>query len=308
MPVSRKKGVLWMAHKTVLILGATGMLGHALFDLFSDREDMDVYAAVRSIEGLSTLFPQNLLPRILKDVSADEFDSVMNVLSEVKPDVVINCIGIIKQLPEAKDPVTSISINALFPHKLAALCKASGVRMIHLSTDCVFSGTKGMYTEDDQPDATDLYGRSKLLGEVDYPHCVTLRTSIIGHELKGKYGLVEWFLEQEGKVKGFANAIFSGFPTVEIANIISEYIIPNKELKGLYHVSSHRISKYDLLRLVAERYGKKIEVEKYDGLRCDRSLDSSRFRKATGYNPPSWHELVDRMYKHFKGTAFYGKQ
>lgn len=297
-----------MERKTVLILGATGMLGHTLLDAFSGYKDLNVYATVRSLEGLSELFPQKLLTRIQGNVSVYDFDSIMTVLFQVKPDVVINCIGIIKQLPEAKDSIPSISINALFPHKLAAACRDIGAQMIHISTDCAFSGNKGNYTEEDHSDADDLYGRTKLLGEVVYPHCVTLRTSLIGHELKGHYGLIDWFLGQEGKVKGFTNAIFSGFPTIEMANIIYSYVIPNKGLSGLYHVSSSPISKFDLLREVAECYGKKIEVEKYDGLRCDRSLDSSRFRKATGYNPASWHELVANMYKHYISATYYRTQ
>ncbi len=292
----------------VLIFGATGMLGHTLLTSFSERDNLDVYATARSLYGLEKWFMPELLANIRGAGDANNSDFIMRILDNVKPDVVINCIGIIKQLPEAKDPAMAISINALFPHKLASACSNTGARMIHMSTDCVFSGEKGNYTEDDRPDAYDLYGRTKLLGEVYYPHCVTLRTSIIGHELKGKYGLIEWFLGQEGKVQGFTNTIFAGFPTIELADIIYSYVIPNKGLSGLYHVSAAPISKFDLLREVAKCYGKNIEVEKYDGLRCDRSLDSSRFRKATGYSPPSWHELVDRMYKHFKGSAFYSNQ
>lgn len=294
-----------MPGKKVLIFGATGMLGHTFFGTFSERKDLEVYATVRNLEGLSLRFPQELLTKVYGDVNADDFNSIHNVLSGVKPDVVINCIGIIKQLPAAKDPVTCISINSLFPHRLAQACKILGARLIHMSTDCVFSGKKGNYTEDDLPDADDLYGRTKLLGEVAYPHCVTLRSSIIGHELKGKYGLIEWFLSQEEKVSGFTNAFFSGFPTAEMAHIIADYVIPNKELTGIYHVSSSPISKYDLLHQVAERYGKRIEIERYEDFHCDRSLDSYRFRNTTGYSPPPWHDLVDKMYRHFISASFY---
>ena len=201
-----------MADKKILILGATGMLGHTLFTQFFGKDDLDVYATARSAEGLSQWFGPELLANIRGGVDANNPDFIMRVLDNVKPDVVINCIGIIKQLPVSKDPIASISINSLFPHKLAAACSVTGARMIHISTDCVFSGDKGNYIESDRPDATDLYGRTKALGEVDYADCVTLRTSIIGHELKGKYGLVEWFLRQEGKVKGFTNAYFFWFP------------------------------------------------------------------------------------------------
>lgn len=284
----------------ILILGATGMLGHTLFTRLSELENADAYATARSLSGLEKWFTPELLAKIHGGVEAENFDSILRVLADARPDVVINCIGIIKQLPIAKDPLISISINSLFPHRLALACKAVGARMIHVSTDCVFRGDKGNYTEDDPSDADDLYGRSKFLGEVDYPHCVTLRTSIIGHELKGGHGLIDWFLSQEGKVRGFTRAIYTGFPTVEIVNIIAQHVIPNKELTGLYQVSSTPISKYDLLRLVAERYGKQIEIEPDDEFHCDRSLDSSSFRKMTGYMPPSWPEMIKEMRRDYQ--------
>lgn len=279
----------------VLILGAAGMLGHTLLGNLVRRPGFAVQATSRSNIGLDRWFSAELLERIHPYVDADNFDSVLRVLGDVKPDVVINCIGVIKQLSSAKDPLVTIPINSLFPHRLALVCKTAGSRLIHISTDCVFSGTKGMYTEDDPSDASDLYGRSKYLGEVGYPHCLTLRTSIIGHELSTSYSLVDWFLSQEGPVKGFTKAIYTGFPTVELARIIAEYVIPNESLNGLYQVSSEPISKYDLLKLVAEQYGKRIEIEPFNDFYCDRSLDSTRFRLATGYSPPSWKEMVEAM-------------
>lgn len=189
------------------------------------------------------------------------------------------------------------------------ICRSVGARMIHISTDCVFDGKKGNYTEHDSSNADDLYGRSKFLGEVAYPpHCLTLRTSIIGHELKGKLGLIEWFLAQKGKVDGFTHAVYSGFPTVELAHIITEYILPNKDMNGVYHVSSDPISKYDLLKLVAKRYGKQIKIEPYNKFYQDHSLDSSVFRRITGYTPPSWPELVDKMYQHYISSSCYSKR
>jgi len=285
--------------KKVLVLGATGMLGHTFFTRLSERDNLNVYATARSLEGLSQWFAPELLVKIRGGVEANNFDSVRRTLAEVKPDVVINCIGIIKQLPAAKDPIVSISINSLFPHRLALVCKAVGARMIHISTDCVFAGDRGCYTEGDQSDATDLYGRTKCLGEVNYPHSVTLRTSIIGHELKGKYGLIEWFLARKGEVRGFTNAVFTGFPTVELARIIADYVIPNPDLTGLYNVSSAPISKYELLKLVAHKYQKQIEIKPYDDFRLDRSLNSTLFRSVTGYLSPSWPELVDKMYGNY---------
>lgn len=283
----------------ILLLGATGMLGHTVFKHLSEMDRFDVHATARSIDGLSKWFTPELMSNVIDGVDAYQFDSVERAINEVRPDVVINCIGIIKQLAEASDPLKAITINALFPHQVANVCRTSGTRMIQISTDCIFSGARGNYTEDDSSDAGDLYGRTKFLGEAYYPHCVTLRTSIIGHELKGKYGLIEWFLEQEGNTKGFTRAIFSGFPTLELTRIIAEYVIPNKELSGLYQVSSEPISKYELLKLVAERYKKNIDIEPYEDFCLDRSLDSARFRKLTGYKPPSWPELIDMMYRDF---------
>ena len=284
----------------MLILGGTGMLGHLLLRYFSADSEYDVHATVRSLAGVEKYFPADMLARFsLHAADANYFDSVIRVFASVQPDIVINCIGIIKQLPMASDPLTAISINALLPHRISLLSRTTDARLIHVGTDCVFNGKKGMYTENDQSNAEDLYGRSKYLGEINYPCCVTLRTSIIGHELKGGYGLIEWFLSQTQRVKGFRKAIYSGFPTIELARIIHEYVIPNPELNGIYHVSSEPISKYDLLRLIAERYGKEIEIDSDDDLVLDRSLDSSLFRKMTGYQPPAWDKLVEMMHRDF---------
>lgn len=287
----------------VLILGATGMLGHMLVRDFSRRNHFVLHATARKQEGLSHWFAPELLERIYTPVNADNLDSVTRVLTEIRPEVVINCIGVIKQLAEAKDPLASIAINALFPHRLAKECERIGARLIHISSDCVFSGRKGGYVENDFADCDDLYGRTKLLGEVDYPLAVTLRTSIIGHELNSSVSLVDWFLAQKEEVKGFTGAIYSGFPTVEMARIIAEIVIPHPELCGLYHVSSTPISKYDLLCLVREEYDKPVKIVPFDAFHCDRSLDSSRFRAVTGYSPPTWRELVAMMHAEEKNRC-----
>jgi dTDP-4-dehydrorhamnose reductase len=208
---------------------------------------------------------------------------------------VINAVGLIKQLAGANDALAAIPINSVLPHRLARLCDLVGARLIHISTDCVFSGRKGMYKETDDPDANDLYGRSKFLGEVAYPNTVTLRTSIIGHELSTAHGLVGWFLAQDGTANGYSRAVFSGLSTVELARIIRDYVIPQPELVGLYHVSSDPINKLDLLRLVAKVYGKTIEIIPSEKVVIDRSLDSTRFRQITGYHPPPWDQLVTAM-------------
>jgi dTDP-4-dehydrorhamnose reductase len=291
--------------KKVLILGGTGMLGHTLFAHLSNQKDLDVYATSRTRNGLKKWFPKHLASKVRGDVNADNFDTVVRALASIQPDIVVNCIGLIKHLPWAKDPLSAITVNAQLPHRISLICRSSDARMIHISTDCVFDGKKGGYKESDFPSAGDLYGRTKLLGEVDYLHCVTLRTSIIGHELKGFHGLIEWFISQEGPINGYTNAIYSGFPTIELAHIISEFVIPNSNLQGVYHVSSEPISKFNLLKLVAERYGKRIKIKPFDDFYVDRSLDASEFKKKTQYSPPTWPELISKMYLDHISASYY---
>ena len=285
-----------MTHKKikVLVLGASGMLGNAVLRLLAQSAGYEVVGSARSTSALR-LLPADLSDRVICGVDVEHVDSLISLFSKVQPDVVINCIGLVKQLAEADDPLVAIPINSLLPHRLARLCGAAGARLVHMSTDCIFSGAKGMYTEADMSDAKDLYGRSKYLGEVDYPHAITLRTSIIGHELNGGHSLVGWFLAQQGSVKGFRRAIFSGLPTVELARVIRDHVIPHPELHGVHHVSADPINKFDLLTLISIIYGKKINIGKDEKFIIDRSLDSTRFREATGYQPQPWPELVRRM-------------
>ncbi len=241
--------------KTVLVLGATGMLGNALFRHLSASKDFRVFGSVRS-DRLARLLPAALQASLIGGVDVENADSLISLFDRVNPDIVVNCIGLVKQLKDADDPLVAVPINTLLPHRLARICATRSARLIHMSTDCVFDGRRGGYVESDFPDAADLYGRSKLLGEVDYPHAVTLRTSIIGHELDSAVGLIEWFLNSEKKIDGFTRAVFSGLPTVEISEIIRDRVIPTADLRGVYHVAASAISKYDLLQLVAKVYGK----------------------------------------------------
>jgi len=289
--------------KKILIFGGTGMLGHVLLRYLFENSDSDVYATSRNTSELPGYFPSELAGRFLEEnILAENFDTVLGAIANVKPDVVINCIGITKQLPMASNPLPIITLNAQFPHRLSLACNVASARMIHMSTDCVFDGRKGMYTEDDNSTAEDLYGRTKFLGEVNYPHCLTFRKSLIGHELRGMRGLVEWFLGESGKVRGYKKAIYSGFPTIEFARIIRDYVLPDEQMDGIYHVSSEPISKFDLLRMVAEKYGKTIEIEPYEDLALDRSLLSERFRSRTGYIPPSWPEMIDAMHADYEAN------
>lgn len=287
-------GLMANQNKKVLILGATGMLGNAVLRFFAAQGRYAVMGSARSAGGLR-LLPASLRDQLIAGVDVENPDSLTGLFARVQPDVVINCVGLVKQLAAANDPLVALPINALLPHRLAHLCTVARARLLHVSTDCVFSGRKGGYREEDVSDAEDLYGRSKYLGEVAYPHTVTLRTSIIGHELGSAHGLIGWFLAQQSGVRGYRKAIFSGLPTVELARVMHDFVIPATDLHGLYHVAAQPIDKYTLLGHVAREYGKGIEITPDDQLRIDRSLDAARFAAATGYTPPAWPELIARM-------------
>lgn len=278
----------------ILVLGASGMLGNAVLRLFGQSVGFECFGTVRG-GAAAELLPTSVRPQLIEGIDAGKLDDLMRAMEQARPDVLVNCIGVVKQLAGASDPMEAIPLNALLPHRLARLCGVAGARFVHISTDCVFSGEKGMYRESDTPDASDLYGRSKYLGEVDYQNAVTLRTSIIGHELGGSRSLVDWFLSQEAEVEGYRRAIFSGLPTVEMARAIRDHVIPNPELHGVYHVSAEPIDKLSLLRLVADVYGKSITICPSDRVAIDRSLDSARFRNATGFSPKPWPDLVGAM-------------
>ena len=278
----------------VLVLGASGMLGNTVLRLLSTSAGIAVVASARAERALESFEPE-LRSKVLTGIDVENHDSLIRLFATTQPEVVVNCIGLVKQLAGAADPLAALPLNSMLPHRLAQLCKLVGARLVHISTDCVFSGVKGMYSEEDLADAIDLYGRSKFIGEVDYPHAVTLRTSIIGHELGSAHGLVGWFLAQSSQVKGYTRAIFSGLPTVELARVIRDFVLPRPDLRGVFHVSAAPISKFDLLSLIARVYDKSISIEPDDRLVIDRSLDSTRFRTATGYSPPEWPELVRDM-------------
>jgi len=280
--------------KKVLVLGASGMLGHAVLRHFSDQGRHSVTGSVRS-QASRDLLPAALRDAVVFGADIENDDGLAQLFAAVRPDIVINCIGLVKQLAQANDVLAALPINSLLPHRLARLCASTGTRLIHISTDCVFAGDKGMYREGDFSDARDLYGRSKYLGEVDYAHAVTLRTSIIGHELNSAHGLVEWFLSQQSGVLGYSKAVFSGLTTFELARVMHDLVIPRPELHGVYHVSVDAIDKETLLRQIAKVYGKSIAITPDDKVVINRSLDSTRFRRATGYSPPSWPELIAQM-------------
>lgn len=275
--------------KRVLILGGAGMLGHKLCQILGPS--FETYATFRA---RVPVVGQGVFDRIhpIEGVSADDFASVQSAIRRANPAYVINAIGLIKQRPEAKQAIPSIMLNAVFPHQVAALCRNASIRLVQISTDCVFSGLRGAYLESDLPDPTDLYGRSKLLGEIDDGLALTIRTSIIGRELVAGLGLVEWFLSQAGgRVSGYANAIYSGLTTNALSNIIGR-IVDGGSLHGLWHVSSQTISKYDLLCRLDRAFATHTTIDRDEHFYSDHSLISDRFWKSTGYLRPTWDEMI----------------
>jgi dTDP-4-dehydrorhamnose reductase len=280
----------------ILVLGAYGMLGHKLFTRLD--KDFEIYGTCRELkanESWSWMFPAK---KMFPWVRAEEPGTVLTPIRKVRPDVVVNCIGIVKQLDAANDPIQTITINALFPHQLAQICEKEHARFIHFSTDCVFSGKKGFYKPTDLTDAEDIYGTAKALGEVNKKGCVTIRSSIIGRELGTRNGLLEWFLSQQGKkVQGYSKTIYSGFTTIEMSNIVRMIIDKHPELSGIVQVASKPISKYDLLNLIKKEMNLDIKIEPESEHRIDRSLDGSAFNKLTGYAPPSWGSMIEELAK-----------
>ena len=278
----------------LLILGGDGMLGHKLYQTLGPR--FDTFATVRGAASAAARLPVYVATGgrgLIGGVDAFNFSSVIKAFGSARPEVVVNCIGIVKQRQEAHDPTVALTVNSLMPHHLADLCAASGARLVHISTDCVFSGEKGGYRESDPADAQDLYGRSKLLGEVTRPGCVTLRTSIIGRDFRNHTGLLEWFLAQRGTtVQGYRRMVFSGFPTQTFSEIIGAVIEKHPALDGLYHVASAPIAKCELLQKLQSAMAVDVGIEPTDGPRCDRSLDGGRFVAVTGLTIPSWDEMA----------------
>lgn len=279
----------------LLILGASGMIGSALYKRLSAASNLEVYGAVRDL-SIQKYFAAPLREGLVGCGDLSVTESIQSILKKVKPDVVINCAGLTKHKKDADDPEIAIPINATMPHQFANACDDNGARLIHISSDCVFSGKKGGYVEDDLPDALDLYGRSKASGEIILGNAITLRTSTIGHELHTNYGLLEWFLSQDKECQGFSKAIFSGLPSVVFAEVIKDFVLPNPDLRGLYHVSADPINKYDLLELIAKIYDKKIEIKRDQEFTIDRSLNYQKFKAATGYTPISWPQLIESMF------------
>jgi len=287
----------------VLVLGASGMIGSAIFHVLSQSNDLEVWGSIRNVEQ-KRFFSSEQQKHLVHNANLLDQEQLVRLLDKLEPQVVINCVGLTKHHKEADDVLLAVPLNTLLPHRLAEMCSLIDARLIHISTDCIFSGARGNYLEGDQSDATDIYGKSKYLGELlTYPNAVTLRTSTIGHEFQSTYGLLEWFLSQKQECTGFSRAIFSGLPNTVFAEIIRDYVIPRPELQGLYHVGATPINKYDLLELIATEYKKEINILRDDKFIIDRSLNVDLFNKQTGYSASSWQELIQTMRQTSK--AFY---
>jgi len=285
--------------KRVVVLGAGGMLAHKLcadlpargFDILAVfRQPAERYARYEDVFGRV---------RTAGGIDAMDWNGLRTLIERERPFAVVNCVGVIKQLDMANQRRLAVGLNAYLPHVLERICGDAGARLVHFSTDCVFSGRKGMYREADVSDAEDTYGRTKYLGETDglEGDAVTLRTSIIGRELRVPvHGLFEWFLAQRGRrIRGFARAIYSGFPTREMSRIVARVLEREAPLKGVYQVASDPISKYDLLVMIKDMGRYSVEIERDVDFLCDRSLVMDRFTEDTGYRAPSWDEMIRDM-------------
>lgn len=277
----------------ILVLGVSGMIGRTMFRVLAQRAGWQVNGAVRAQK-----FYGDAEGAIWKGIDLLNSDHITHLFRESRPDVVVNCAGLTKHLPEGNEPIPALNMNALMPHRLMEHCAIARARLIHVSTDCVFSGRTGNYREQDETDATDVYGKTKALGEVVGDGVLTLRTSTIGHEDATCFGLLEWFLAQH-ECKGFRHAIFSGLPTVEFARVVRDVVIPNDSLSGLYHVGGGAIDKLSLLQLIAKIYHKKTTITVDEEFRIDRSLNVDKFTNATGYRAPDWPELIRAMHQDY---------
>jgi len=281
----------------IVVLGAAGMLGHKMFQ----RLRTQFPGTIASLRKPSACPPFDRIELfqgadVRTGIDVMEFDALGAWLSEIRPDYIVNCIGVIKQRPTAQEAIPTITINALLPHRLAALAAGWNGRLIHFSTDCVFSGSRGAYTEDDESDAHDLYGRSKFLGEAAGPNALTLRTSIIGRELVEHRSLLDWFLAQKGRTaRGFRRVIYAGVTTNHLADLVAEIIRNHPDLSGLYQAASSPISKYDLLCLLRDAYALDVEIITDDAEQSDRSMIGQKLHGAIGYTAPSWPELVNQL-------------
>jgi dTDP-4-dehydrorhamnose reductase len=292
---------------SVLVLGVSGMLGHKVFEVLSEDKELDVWGTVTNIEKYKAIIPEKFHSKIKSNVLAEDIALVEKIVQDLQPREIINCIGVIKQNKKSHDIEQMILLNSLFPQQLAGIANKHSARVITIATDCVFDGKKvGKYLESDLPTAHDAYGMTKYLGELHDGNHLTLRTSIIGHELDSNLSLLDWFLTAEGEtLKGYTKAIFSGLSTLELAKFLKTYIIGKAKYKGLYHLSTDAISKYSLLEIIARVYKKKVILQPDESIDINRALDSTRLRQEMNYSPPEWEKLITEMHQDYLISPFY---
>jgi len=282
----------------IIILGCSGLLGNTITKYFLGINDFETYPIIRDSSKIK-FFGKNFYKNFIEIKNVFDLSGFEKKIKPLRADIIINCLGVTNKF-FSKNPnmiQNFIKINSLFPHQLYQLCSELNIRLIHFSSDCIFSGKKGSYSEFDIPDPIDIYGKSKLLGELDYEKCLTIRKSVIGHEILSKNGLLEWFIDQKNDVKGFKKVLFSGLTTLELSRILEKHIIPMNDLNGIINVTGKSITKYDLLKKIAKFYKKSIKVIPDESVEIDRSLDGSNFTRLSGYSPKSWDELIISMHQ-----------
>lgn len=283
----------------VLILGGSGMLGHMLVNNFN--LDFDLWCTVRN-KSEKLLHVLNIdKDKIIDKINVEDFDNLHNLIMEIKPDVVVNCIGVVKQVSDAKNINKSLLINSLLPNYLKLLSSLYSFRLIHISTDCVFSGNKGNYKEEDICDASDIYGKTKMLGEINQHNCLTLRTSFIGPEIETNNGLLNWFINNNNEeISGYKNALFSGFTSMELSKIIKRIIIDYKYINGIYHLSSYTISKFDLLNLINDIFNLRKNIIPLEEPFINRSLNSDKLKNILNFDFLPWDNMIEELYLYYK--------
>jgi len=292
--------LLTTKHMRIYILGVSGLLGSELFLRFNNNKLYNVRGSCRSLAGKNYIFFEKYLDKIDDNLDANNIKNIKKNIIKFNPDVVINCVGFVKQKIKKKfRPDEIFYINSFFPKKIYSITKSLNKRLVHFSTDCVFDGKRGNYSEQDKPSAKDIYGLSKCRGELKGKKVITIRTSVIGHEVSSKNGLLEWFLNQKKSCLGFANCYFSGLTSYEIYNFISRYLLKS-EISGLIHLSSSPISKFKLLKIISSVYKKKILIKKDLKLKINRVLNSNLIKKKLLYKAPSWTRMIKEMYKNKK--------
>ena len=268
------------------------MLGHMLVRVLSEHHQV-IGTTSSKYDSKSPLARILDKANWIDQVDVRNWQTVESAINHSKPNVLINCVGVIKQKMDSGNIMDAILINSLVPHQLAATCEKLDIRFIHFSTDCVFEGTPGIKYTSYTPNATDLYGTTKRLGEVNYAPAITLRTGFVGRQLSGAEGLFEWVLSQKGKaVSGYQNAIYSGLTTMALSRVIQQVIEVQPTLSGLYQVASNRINKFDLITQLNESLQLDLSIAKNTEFMCDRSMDGTEFTNSTNIQIPSWEEML----------------